>query len=63
MKKIVNRGRIHRRLVEKTVDNVDNVDNKIENTRISHLHRFYNCGKKKKKSTDLFINKCVQTCG
>jgi hypothetical protein len=45
------------------VDNVDNVDKNRKTMEISHLHRFYNCGKGQKKSTDLFINNCVQVCG
>ena len=45
------------------VDNVDNVDKNRKTMEISHLHRFYNCGKEQKKSTDLFISNCVQVCG
>lgn len=63
MKKIVNRAKIHTENVYKYVDNVDNVDNKFKIKGISHLHRVYKCGKGQKKSTDLVINNCVQTCG
>ncbi|NSG54557.1 hypothetical protein [Anaerostipes hadrus] len=60
---IVNTREIHTLIVYKSVDNVDNVDKNRKTMEISHLHRFYNCGKEQKKSTDLFINNCVQVCG
>jgi len=42
---IVNTREIHSPIVYKYVDNVDNVDKNHRIMEISHLQRFYKCGK------------------